>query len=157
VVGRAWQWILDRFPRTKGKSKDLGVRLVAERDKVREDLGKNWWKAVLLVAGRIGLDYSSLLAVLRATGARPNPSLVLLAYSATAVLALLPLTPGGLGIVEASLSGLLVLANVPSANAVVATLGFRLGSYWLPTIAGAISYALYRQRYGPLRESESAS
>ncbi|MHB2027791.1 MAG: lysylphosphatidylglycerol synthase transmembrane domain-containing protein [Acidimicrobiales bacterium] len=157
VVGHAWQWILDRFPRTKGKSKDLGVRLVAERDKVREDLGKNWWKAVLLVAGRIGLDYSSLLAVLRATGARPNPSLVLLAYSATAVLALLPLTPGGLGIVEASLSGLLVLANVPSANAVVATLGFRLGSYWLPTIAGAISYALYRQRYGPLRESESAS
>jgi hypothetical protein len=99
----------------------------------------------------------SLLAVLRATGTRPNPSLVLLAYAATAVLTLLPITPGGLGIVEASLSGLLVLAHVPSANAVVATLAFRLGSYWLPTMAGGVCYVLYRRRYGALRQSESAT
>jgi uncharacterized protein (TIRG00374 family) len=79
---------------------------------------------------------------------------VLLAYAATAVLALLPLTPGGLGIVEASLSGLLVLANVPSANAVVATLAFRVGSYWIPTLAGGVCYFLYRRRYGVLRQTE---
>ncbi|MGA7833733.1 MAG: YbhN family protein, partial [Acidimicrobiales bacterium] len=119
--------------------------------------GKNWWKAVLLVAGRIGFDYGSLLAILNATGTRPNPSLVLLAYAATAVLALLPITPGGLGLVEASLSGLLVLADVPSANAVVATLAFRLGSYWLPTIAGGVCYWLYRRRYGPLRQNGHAT
>jgi uncharacterized protein (TIRG00374 family) len=88
---------------------------------------------------------------------RPNPALVLLAYSATAVLALLPITPGGLGIVEASLSGLLVLARIPSANAVVATLAFRVGSYWLPTIAGGVCYFLYRRRYGALRQGESTA
>ena len=110
-----------------------------------------------LVAGRIGLDYMSLLAALHATGARPNPSLVLLAYAATAVIALIPITPGGIGIVEASLSGLLVLANVPSSSAVLATLVFRLGSYWLPTIAGGVCYILFRRRYGSMRHSDTPS
>jgi hypothetical protein len=136
---------------------DLPKRLIDERDLVRTDLGKNWWKAVILIGGRIGLDYFSLLAALRATGARPNPSLVLLAYAATAVIALLPLTPGGLGIVEASLSGLLVLANVPSASAVVATLAFRVGSYWLPTMAGGVCWILFRRRYGPLKVGEKTT
>lgn len=157
TVGKASQWLLNKMPRRRTESRDLGARLIAERDQVRTDLGKNWWKAVLLIGGRIGLDYFSLLAVLRATGARPNPSLVLLAYAATAVLALLPITPGGLGLVEASLSGLLVLANIPTANAVVATLAFRLGSYWLPTIAGGVCYILYRRRYGPLHHVEDAA
>jgi uncharacterized protein (TIRG00374 family) len=154
-LGHAIQLLLDKLPLRRKETRDLGTRLLDERDQVRADLGRNWWKALLLVAGRIGLDYASLLSVLRATGTRPNPSLVLLAYAATAVLALLPITPGGLGIVEASLSGLLVLADVPSANAVVATLAFRLGSYWLPTIAGGVCYVLYRRRYGPLRQSAS--
>ena len=156
VTGRAVQWLLNKLPR-RPRTTNLPDRLIAERDLVRTDLGKNWWKAVLLIAGRIGLDYFSLLAALRATGARPNPSLVLLAYSATAVIALLPLTPGGLGIVEASLSGLLVLANVPSASAVVATLAFRVGSYWLPTIAGGVCWILFRRRYGRLTVSEKTA
>lgn len=155
LVGRLLQWLFNKLPRRKS-THDLPARLVDERDLVRADLGKNWWKAVLLVSGRIGLDYASLLAALRATGARPNPSLVLLAYSATAVIALLPLTPGGLGIVEASLSGLLVLANVPSASAVVATLAFRVGSYWLPTIAGGVCWIVFRRRYGTLKLNERA-
>ena len=153
-------WILKKLPHLKNRestAQELGQRVLSERDQVRADLGKNWWKAVLLVAGRIGFDFGSLLAVLRATGTKPKPALVLLAYAATAVLALLPLTPGGLGIVEASLSGLLVLANVPSANAVVATLAFRVGSYWLPTIAGGVCYFLYRRRYGALRQSEKVA
>lgn len=156
LLGQSLQWLINKMParlRRPRSEEPLGTRLVDERDKVRADLGKNWWKAVLLIAGRIGLDYFSLLSVLRATGTHPNPALVLLAYAATAVLALLPITPGGLGLVEASLSGLLVLADVPTGNAVVATLAFRLGSYWLPTMAGGLSYILYRRRYGPLGNS----
>jgi hypothetical protein len=157
LIGRGLQRIVRRMPRLKHSSGDLPARLVRERDLVRTDLGKNWWKAVLLVAGRIGLDYMSLLAALRATGARPNPSLVLLAYAATAVIALVPITPGGIGIVEASLSGLLVLANVPSSSAVLATLVFRLGSYWLPTIAGGVCYILFRRRYGSMDHADEPS
>ncbi len=76
-------------------------------------LGRKWRQAVVLTAGRLGFDYGCLLAALRATGASPRPSLVLLAYSAAGIVALLPITPGGLGIVEASLSGLLILPGGP--------------------------------------------
>jgi hypothetical protein len=73
---------------------------------------------------------------------------VLLAYSAANIVALLPLTPGGLGIVEASLSGLLILAGVRPAYAFLATLAYRVASYWLPLLAGPPAYLLYRHRYG---------
>jgi hypothetical protein len=38
---------------------------------------------------------------------------------------------------------------VPSGDAVVATLGYRVISYWLPIAAGPVAYVLFRLRYGP--------
>lgn len=141
------RWLTNLVRRRRESSDDLGRRLIEQRNLVATDLGRQWYQASLLIAGRIGLDYLSLLAALRATGARPNPSLILLAYAATTVVSLLPFTPGGLGLVEATLSGLLVLAGVGSGSAVLATLAYRLGCYWLPIIAGGICYALFRRRY----------
>ena len=126
----------------------LDRRLLAERDAIKAVLGEHWPQAVLLTAGRLGFDYGCLLAALRATGADPRPSLVLLAYSAAGIIALFPVTPGGLGIVEASLSGLLILAGVHPAYAVLATLAYRIASYWLPLLAGPPAYVMFRRRYG---------
>jgi len=149
AAGRAAQrlrnWVTrGRRPPVTG----LDKRLLDERDTIRGVLGREWWQAVLLTAGRLGFDYGCLLAALRATGASPRPSLVLLAYSAGGIIALLPLTPGGLGIVEASLGGLLVLAGVQAGYAFLATLAYRIASYWLPLLAGPPAYLLFRHRYG---------
>ena len=57
-------------------------------------------------------DYLALLAALTAVGSRPRPSLVLLAYVAAALLGMIPITPGGLGFVEAGLAATLALAGV---------------------------------------------
>jgi uncharacterized protein (TIRG00374 family) len=62
---------------------------------------------------------------------------------------MIPATPGGLGLVEASLTGLLVLADVNSSQAVLATLTYRLASYWLPLIVGGIAYGGYRVGFDP--------
>ena len=147
-LARVVQAITNRLRRRHAT--DLPARFLAQRDATRADLGRDWLKATALVGGHIALDYLSLLCALRATGATPNPSLVLLAYAATTVIALVPLTPGGLGVVEASLSGLLVLARVPGADALVATLAFRLSAFWLPEIAGGVLYVLFRRHYGAL-------
>ena len=72
-----------------------------ERDVVRTVLGDRWWEALLYASGRWVLDYLTLLAALTALGAHPRPSLVLLAFCAAQLLGQLPLTPGGLGFVEA--------------------------------------------------------
>ncbi len=150
-LARATQRLLNSIPKRKTKTQDLPERLIAERNLVRTNLGRRWREAVLLIGGRIGFDYFALLCALRATGANPNAPLVLLAYAATAVIALVPLTPGGLGIVEASLSGLLVLAGVGSASAIIATLAYRLVTYWLPIFAGGGVYVAFRRRYGPIK------
>ena len=93
-----------------------------------------------------GFDYLALLAALRAVGAsRGRPSLVLLAYTAAEVLALIPLTPGGLGFVEAGLVGTLGLAGVTSAAALAATLLYRIVAFWLPLPAGGVAYLLFRR------------
>jgi uncharacterized protein (TIRG00374 family) len=148
-VGRAAQRVRNWF--TRGRRPPitgLDARLLAERDTIRMVLGGNWKRAVLLTAGRLGFDYGCLLAALRATGAVPQPSLVLLAYSAAGIVALFPFTPGGLGIVEASLSGLLILAGVHASDAFLATLTYRVASYWLPLLTGLPAYLLFRHRYG---------
>ena len=61
----------------------------------------------------------------------------------------LPLTPGGLGIIEAGLSSILILAGVSPSKAFLATLAYRLCSYWLPLMSGPVAYLLFRRRYGP--------
>ena len=124
----------------------LVERFLADRDAVREALGQQWRQAILLTMGRIGFDFGCLLCALRATGADAQPSLALLAYAAASVVAFIPVSPGGLGIVEASLASLLILAGVPSSSAFVATLAYRLVSYWLPVLAGGPAYLLYRRR-----------
>jgi len=115
---------------------------------VREVLGARWWEALLLSAGRWVLDYLTLLAALTAVHASPRPSTVLLAFCAAQFLGTLPLTPGGLGFVEAGLTGTLALAGVPTGAAVVATLGYRLVSFWLPIPAGGVAALLHKRLYG---------
>ncbi len=126
---------------------DFPARLREERDDVRRALGERWGTALLATVGKWAFDYAALLASLAAVGARPNPGLVLLAYSTSAVLGMIPITPGGLGFVEAGLTGVLALAGVSAGDAVLATLSYRLVSFWLPLPSGLLSYAVFRRRY----------
>jgi uncharacterized protein (TIRG00374 family) len=124
----------------------LEERLTTERDAVRATLGARWGQAILRSAGNVVFDYLALLAALVAAGAAPRASLVLLAYVAAVVLGMIPITPGGLGFVEAGLAGMLVLAGVPASQATLATLAYRLVSYWLPVLSGPVAYAVFRRR-----------
>jgi len=126
---------------------DLPARVVAERDFVLGTVGARWRLALLASVGRWMLDFGVLLTALAAVGAEPSPSLVLLAYAGAQLLALIPLTPGGLGFVEAGLTGLLALAGVGAANATLATLAYRLVSYWLPLPVGATAAVVHRRRH----------
>jgi uncharacterized protein (TIRG00374 family) len=157
AIGRALQWLWNRVARRRAPVTGLDQRLLADRDSVLQVLGPKWRQAVALTFGRVGLDFGCLLAALTATGSHPHPSLVLLAYAAANILELIPVTPGGLGLVEASLGSLLVLAGVDASAALVATLAYRLASYWLPLASGLPAYGLYRHRYGRVGRHASAA
>ena len=146
IVGTAVQWLRNAVLRKREPLTGLPAKLLEERDQVREALGSRWWEALLATVGNRALDYFALLACLAAVGTDPDPGLVLLAYSAAAVLALIPITPGGLGFVEAGLTATLVLSGVSAADAVLATLAYRLVSFWLPLPAGLAAYLAFRYK-----------
>jgi uncharacterized protein (TIRG00374 family) len=156
LVGRAAQSVRNRVRRRRPPLTGLPQRLLRERNSVTMVLGQRWWQALLFAVGRWLLDYLTLLAALTAIHGDPRPSTVLLAFCAAQFLGTLPLTPGGLGFVEAGLSGTLALAGIPAAAAVVATLAYRLVSFWLPIPAGAVAAILHRRHYGMEDGSASA-
>jgi uncharacterized protein (TIRG00374 family) len=137
----------NRLVRKRTPITGLPERLLEQRNLIRAVLGQQWWQATLLSAGRLLFDYLCLLFSVRAVGAHPRPSLILLAYAVAGIIGLVPITPGGLGIVEASLSGVLVLAGLTGVQAVLATLAYRLASYWLPLLSGPFAYGAFKYRY----------
>jgi uncharacterized protein (TIRG00374 family) len=84
------------------------------------------------------LDATVLWAVLAAVGHPLNPLTLFTAYAVANVLGLLPITPGGVGVVEGVLVPSLVAAGVPAHLALVGVLGWRLVNYWLPISVGAL-------------------
>jgi uncharacterized protein (TIRG00374 family) len=147
AVGRWAQRARNAIFRRRPPLHDVPERLLTERDTLRTTFGRRWQGAVLAAAGKSIFDYLALVACLRAVGAEPNPSLVLLAYVAASILGMIPFTPGGLGFVEAGLVGTLILAGVGAGNAAVATLAYRLVSFWLPIPVGGAGYVLFRRKY----------
>jgi uncharacterized protein (TIRG00374 family) len=125
----------------------LGERLLKERDEIRVTMGAEWLPALGAAVGRWAFEYFALLVTLYAIGADPDPSLVLLAFAAASILTMVPFTPGGLGFVEAGLTGALAVAGVSAGQAVLATLVFRLASFWLPLPVGAVAGFVFRRRY----------
>jgi len=151
VLDRLSALVRRKHPRPAGYAE----RILHERDVVRTALGRSWWQALIAALGQRAFDFAALLLALYASGARVLPLLVLLAYAVAQILMIIPITPGGIGFVELGLVGFLGLAGVDTGTAVLATLAYRLVSYWLPLPVGAVAYTWFSRRYG--RDSDAAA
>ena len=146
-VGRAIQNVRNRVRRHSEPLRRLPERLLRERDRIVGTLGPRWKRALPATSGRWALHYATLLAGLAAGDSQPRPSLVLLAFCAAQILAQIPITPGGLGFVEAGLTAMLALAGVSAGAAVLATFAYRLFSYWLRLPFGLAGLGWHARRY----------
>lgn len=86
------------------------------------------------------LDAACLWCCFAAFGERLNPVLLFVAFGIANVLAVIPLTPGGLGVIEVSTAALVVSFGTGSSVAAAAVLSWRLLSFWLPIPFGGIAY-----------------
>jgi uncharacterized protein (TIRG00374 family) len=86
------------------------------------------------------LDAASLWCFVAAFGKFVNPVELFAAYGIANVAGALPLTPGGLGVVDSIAPLLLVSFGVTRSVATLGVLGWRLVNFWLPIPAGAIAY-----------------
>jgi uncharacterized protein (TIRG00374 family) len=93
------------------------------------------------------LDAASLWVFLWAFGHVVSPVDLLVAYGLANVLAVLPITPGGLGVIEGVLIPTLVGFRVPAAIATVGVLSWRLVNFWLPIPIGGGCYLSLKVRH----------
>jgi uncharacterized protein (TIRG00374 family) len=101
-------------------------------------------RAILWAALNWLLDAASLWAFMAALGKIVDPVELFAAYGIANVLAVIPIVPGGLGIIDAVAPVLLVSSGVTRSLATLAVIGWRFVNFWLPIPLGAASYVSLR-------------
>jgi uncharacterized protein (TIRG00374 family) len=86
------------------------------------------------------LDAASLWCFIAAFGHFANPVGLFAAYGIANVLGAIPITPGGLGIIDTVTPVLLVGFGLTRSVATLGVLAWRLVNFWLPIPTGAIAY-----------------
>jgi len=89
-------------------------------------------------------DLLSLDLMFLAFRYQPGFGPLAVAYAAANIASAIPITPGGLGVIEVTLVAITVGFGAPRATAVIAVLGYRVVNYWLPLLPGALAYLRLR-------------
>jgi uncharacterized protein (TIRG00374 family) len=91
-------------------------------------------------------DILTLGLLFWAAGYRIGVAVLVAGYGIPQLLGKLTVILGGIGVVETSMVGLYTLLGAPKASAVVVILGYRLFSFWIPTLVG-IALVPYLERW----------
>jgi glycosyltransferase 2 family protein len=111
------------------------------------------WLLLILTAVVAALDLVRVFTIFRAMGILLGPPLVTFAYLGAAMLGMALLIPGGVGVTEVSMAGLIALLSpgaVPPALARSAVLIDRFLSYYLLVLVGAallVAYHRFRHKF----------
>ncbi len=90
------------------------------------------------------VDVLALWLTLLMVGVTVSPLLVLVAFALANLAAVVPLTPGGVGVVELTITATLVGLGAPAAQTAVGVAAYRVFTYWLPIPGSALAYAFTR-------------
>ncbi len=88
-------------------------------------------------------DIGVLAACLAATGHTPPLASIVLAYQIGYLANIIPI-PGGIGVLDASLVGMLVLYGVNATDATAATVVYHAIALWVPAVWGTIAFLILR-------------
>ncbi len=133
--------------------------LVKVADRINLLIGsrRTLWTAFTWASLNWLFDAACLWVFIWAFGTVISPVDLLVAYGLANVLAAIPVTPAGLGVVEGVLIPTLVGFGVPHSQAILAVLAYRLVNFWIPIPIGGASYASLQFRRGPLKDASKAN
>ncbi len=140
---RVLRWIARKFGLNEDRA-GAAVRQVGGR---LEDLAADrqlMLRVAAWAAANWLLDAASLWVFLRAFGSSVDPDALIIAFGLANVFAVIPVTPGGLGIVEGIYIPTLVGFGLTRANATLGVLTYRIAQYWFPILLGGALYATLR-------------
>ncbi|MHB8330004.1 MAG: lysylphosphatidylglycerol synthase transmembrane domain-containing protein [Acidimicrobiales bacterium] len=147
--GRHWavelvRRLANRLPALNGEKLATAVERIADRLRALLEERPLLVRAVSWAAANWLLDAASLWVFIVAFHKVVSPIDLLVAYGLANVLAVIPITPGGLGIVEGVLIPTLHGFGVAKPVAVLSVLSYRLVNFWLPIPVGGASYLSLR-------------
>jgi uncharacterized membrane protein YbhN (UPF0104 family) len=101
------------------------------------------WR-ILGAIGYLWFDIAVLFACCAAAGEEPPVAALVLAYQISYLSNLIPV-PGGIGVLDGSMIGMLVLYGVGGTVATAATLVYHAIALWVPTVCGTIAFVLLQK------------
>jgi uncharacterized protein (TIRG00374 family) len=137
VAGRAGRWAATVARRFRPGIDPAQAAATASRlaSLARSALtGRAFWASFGLASADLLTDLLSLDLMFLAFGYQPGFGPLAVAYAAANIASAIPVTPGGLGVVEVTLVAITVGFGSPRPTAVLAVLGYRLVNYWLPLL-----------------------
>ena len=102
------------------------------------------WRVVGAV-GYLAFDIAVLWLILRALGSAPSVAALTLGYSIGYIANSLPI-PCGIGVLDAGLTGALVLYGVSPVHAAAAVIVYHAIAFWVPGLGGLLAYLRLRPR-----------
>jgi putative heme transporter len=135
-VARAFRLNEDRSARVL---RHLAVRLselTADRQMLRRLV---MWASLYWL-----LDAAALWVFLRAFGGNLSVDGLIVAFGLANVMAAIPITPGGLGVVEWVYIPTLVGFGLTRSEATLGVVSYRIAQFWLPIMLGTLSYLSLR-------------
>jgi putative heme transporter len=158
-IGRALQrpvkWIERRLHRSDRR--DWGKAAVKFRRDTVDLVRRRWiWLTVTTILSHLTL-YAVLLVALRIVGVSQAEVTwvdALAAFAFARLVTALPLTPGGVGMIELSYIGTLVWAGGGRTDVVAAVLLFRALTYFMQIPLGAITYPIWQRTKGRWRRKD---
>jgi hypothetical protein len=140
---RVFRWIARRLRLDENRAA-AGVKHVASRledlASDRQLLGRTigWATANWL------LDAAALWVFLYAFGLRTDIDALLVAFGLATVLAVVPIMPGGLGVIDVALSSALIGFGAPADAVLLGVAAWRLAQLFFPIVLGGVLYATLR-------------
>ena len=146
---RVTRAIAVRVPLLAPQRAEAFVRTVAKHIRQLITDRRRMVTAVALSAANWLLDAAALWILLAAFGGAPGIGALLTVYGVGTLLTMLPITPGGLGIVEGVMVPALVAFGAAHPIALLGVVGWRLLEYWMPIPLGALSWFSVRVGHHP--------
>jgi uncharacterized protein (TIRG00374 family) len=145
LVERVTVWLLDRWSRIRNKpfSAEETIKDVDKFFQTSKSLAHyKWLPALLGAVVNVGFDMTMMFLLFIAAGHQISVETLFAGYGLPLVLSKLAfMFPGGIGVIEGSMNGLFTSLKVPSDISVVVIMGYRLFSFWIPTILGFLAAA----------------
>lgn len=138
----ALPWLVRRRARADARPW-LGGIVEGIRDAERTAARPSW--RLLGALGYLGFDIAVLWATFSAVGDVPAVPALVLGYTIGYLANAVPI-PGGIGVLDAGLTGALVLYGASPTRAVAAVLVYHAVAFWIPALGGVLAYARLRPR-----------